>query len=66
MKEVLDELKNLLTNEQCDTVTCEKTSQDQMRMLFKYVRGWGNNGKDKLFEALKKTNEQVIDGIEGQ
>ncbi|XP_040208025.1 NACHT, LRR and PYD domains-containing protein 12-like [Rana temporaria] len=66
VEEVLDELKNNLTGEQYDIVTCNETHQAKMRMLFRIVRGWGNNGKDKLLDALKKTNKQVIDDLEGQ
>lgn len=66
VKGVLDQLRNLLSGEEYNLVSCKKTSQDQMRELLKIVRGWGNNGKDKLLDALKKTNKQVIDGLEGQ
>ncbi|XP_073485497.1 NACHT, LRR and PYD domains-containing protein 3-like isoform X2 [Aquarana catesbeiana] len=65
VKQVLDKLKelDLLDDEQYDIVNCKETSQDQMRKLFKFVRGWGDDDKDKLLDVLKKTNKQLINSL---
>ncbi|XP_073488547.1 NACHT, LRR and PYD domains-containing protein 1a-like [Aquarana catesbeiana] len=65
VNEVLDKLKfqELLTNEQCDIVRAQSTSQEQMRELFTAVKGWGNDDKDKLLSVLKETNQPLINGL---
>lgn len=62
---VLDGLlqENLLNDEQYDRVRCQSTSQDKMRELYSYIRGWGNNHKDRLYEILLNRNRPLIQDL---
>ncbi|XP_077334627.1 NACHT, LRR and PYD domains-containing protein 3-like, partial [Lithobates pipiens] len=48
--------EDLLTQEQCDIVKAENTSQEKMRRLLTYTRGWNTPDKDALLRALKTSN----------
>ncbi|XP_072273258.1 NACHT, LRR and PYD domains-containing protein 1a-like isoform X2 [Pyxicephalus adspersus] len=68
VKPVVDALRtnNLLTHEQCANVLENQTSQEKMRKLFKYVRSWGTEHLDILYEALRKNNGPVIRKLEDE
>ncbi|XP_073485507.1 NACHT, LRR and PYD domains-containing protein 12-like isoform X2 [Aquarana catesbeiana] len=59
---VLDRLRDLelLTPDQCNIVTSKPTRQDRMRELYEFVRGWGNEDKDKLLHILEETNKSLM------
>lgn len=63
---ILDHLlqNGLLTDEQYENVRCKLTSQDKMRQLYQYVRGWANSNKDIFFEALIKNNGPLIQDLQ--
>ncbi|XP_075034985.1 uncharacterized protein LOC142097223 [Mixophyes fleayi] len=63
---VLDDLldQGLLTDEQNDTVLSKPTSQEKMRELYCHIRSWGNNDKDKFYQALSCHNYPVIKRLE--
>ncbi|XP_073491877.1 uncharacterized protein [Aquarana catesbeiana] len=63
---ILDGLMSvgLLTSEHYDTIWSEQTSREKMRMLYSYIRGWGNTDKDILYEILKKENRPLIRNLE--
>ncbi|XP_040212044.1 apoptosis-associated speck-like protein containing a CARD [Rana temporaria] len=62
---VLDGLlqANLLDDEHYDRVRCQNTSQDKMRELYTYIRGWGNKDKDTLFNILLNKNRPLIQDL---
>ncbi|CAI9534115.1 unnamed protein product [Staurois parvus] len=62
---VLDGLleENLLNHEQYDRVRCQRTSQEKMRELYSYMRGWGDNHKDRLYNCLLKNNKPLIEDL---
>ncbi|XP_075034994.1 apoptosis-associated speck-like protein containing a CARD [Mixophyes fleayi] len=62
---VLDDLlgKNLLTDEQYDTIRSKPTSQEKMRALYSCVRSWGDTDKDKLYKSLEKHNSPLIQDL---
>ncbi|KAM9316265.1 NACHT, LRR and PYD domains-containing protein 12-like [Gastrophryne carolinensis] len=64
---VLDHLlqEGLVTQEQYDTVKNENTSQDKIRKLFQYSRGWSGSDKDTLYQAMKSANPGVTENLEG-
>lgn len=56
--------KNLLTSEEYDTIRAEKTAQNQMRELYKFMRGWSDSDKHTLYVILKETNPRLIENLE--
>ncbi|KAG9467589.1 hypothetical protein GDO78_014654 [Eleutherodactylus coqui] len=65
---VLDDLLSLglLTDEQYDSVRSQNTKSEQMRKLYDYMRGWGNDDKDKVYQALRKHNYRTIKYLENK
>lgn len=63
---ILDDLlqNDLLTEEQYNTVRSRLTSQEKMRQLYMYVRGWANPYKDIFCKALKKFNGPLIQDLQ--
>ncbi|XP_077306232.1 uncharacterized protein LOC143925640 [Lithobates pipiens] len=63
---ILDGLmaRGLLTDEQCDTIRGERTSQDKMRTLYSLIRGWSNTDKDILYNLLNEHNPSLIRDLE--
>lgn len=63
---VLDNLlsQRLLTQEQYDTVRSRKPPQEAMRQLYVYMTMWGDNGKEKFYQALKMNNKPLIRDLE--
>ncbi|XP_072273268.1 NACHT, LRR and PYD domains-containing protein 1a allele 5-like isoform X2 [Pyxicephalus adspersus] len=59
---ILDSLvaQELLNNEEYDTIRSKKTTQEQMRELFRIIRGWGMTQKIKVCEALEEHNPTLI------
>ncbi|XP_077306066.1 uncharacterized protein LOC143925374 [Lithobates pipiens] len=66
VERILDHLlqNGLLTDEQYDNVRCTPTSQDKMRQLYQYVRGWANSNKDIFYEALRTNNVPLIQDLQ--
>ncbi|XP_075441290.1 uncharacterized protein LOC142486593 isoform X2 [Ascaphus truei] len=64
---ILDELleKRLIHYEQYEKVRCERTSQDKMRMLYRFVRAWGICDLDIFYQILKAKNNPLIKDLEG-
>ncbi|XP_030418208.1 uncharacterized protein LOC115651398 [Gopherus evgoodei] len=56
--------KYTLNNEQYQTIRAEKTSQEKMRKLYELMPSWGELQKDRLYEALKKTNRDLVEELE--
>ncbi|XP_043404920.1 uncharacterized protein LOC102932174 [Chelonia mydas] len=54
-----------LDNEQYQTIRAEKTSQEKMRKLYELVLRWDKGQKDKLYWALKETNKDLVEELEG-
>lgn len=65
---VLDDLLDLklLTYEQYDTVLSQNTNAEQMRKLYDYIRAWGNDDKDKVYQTLRKHNYPIIKKLENE
>ncbi|KAM3926784.1 NACHT, LRR and PYD domains-containing protein 1a-like [Leptodactylus fuscus] len=63
---VLDDLldENLLTYEQYQTVISKSTSAGQMRILYDYIRAWGDDDKDKVYQSLRTHNHRTIKKLE--
>ncbi|KAM3927293.1 NACHT, LRR and PYD domains-containing protein 1a-like [Leptodactylus fuscus] len=63
---VLDDLldQNLLTYEQYQTVISKSTSAGQMRTLYDYIRAWGDDDKDKVYQSLRTHNHRTIKKLE--
>ncbi|XP_072006099.1 NACHT, LRR and PYD domains-containing protein 12-like isoform X2 [Engystomops pustulosus] len=59
---VLDDLLGLklLTYEQYQTIRSQNTNQEQMRRLYDYIRAWGHEDKDKIYQSLRKHNRPII------
>ncbi|KAM3927271.1 uncharacterized protein RB166_010016 isoform 2-T4 [Leptodactylus fuscus] len=59
---VLDDLldQRLLNNEQYDTVLSKNTNAEKMRMLYSYIRSWGYDDKDKVYQSLWKHNQPLM------
>ncbi|KAM5151694.1 uncharacterized protein ACMZJ9_009935 [Mantella aurantiaca] len=68
LQPVLENLlkEHLLTKEQYDSICNKTTPQGKMEELYCYVGGWGYGYKDKLYDSLRKYNEQLIRGLEAQ
>ncbi|XP_044038950.1 sterile alpha motif domain-containing protein 9-like isoform X2 [Siniperca chuatsi] len=66
---ILDKLKDkgLISNESYDAVRALKTTQDQMRDIFKCLNSAGTKGKDALKDILKrmKSMRPLINELEG-
>ncbi|XP_034624198.1 apoptosis-associated speck-like protein containing a CARD [Trachemys scripta elegans] len=58
--------KCTLNDEQYQTIRAEKTSQEQMRKLYELVPGWNKWQKDRLYQALKETNRDLVEELEGE
>ncbi|XP_044134599.1 uncharacterized protein LOC122927086 [Bufo gargarizans] len=65
---VVDDLLNLnlLTYEQYDTVISQDTNAKQMRKLYDYIRAWGNDDKDKVYQCLRQHNCPIIKQLENK
>ncbi|XP_068103267.1 apoptosis-associated speck-like protein containing a CARD [Hyperolius riggenbachi] len=59
---VLDALlqESLLMQEQYDIVRSQPTTQEKMRQLYSYVRGWGTRDKDRFLNILQEHNGPLI------
>nr|XP_042701701.1 uncharacterized protein LOC101950806 isoform X2 [Chrysemys picta bellii] len=57
--------KNTLNDEQYQTIRAEKTSQEKMRKLYELVPGWNKWQKDRLYQALKRTNRDLVEELKG-
>nr|XP_042701707.1 apoptosis-associated speck-like protein containing a CARD [Chrysemys picta bellii] len=55
----------LLNDEQYQRIRAEKTSQEQMRKLYELVPSWDEWHKDRLYQALKETNRDLVEELEG-
>lgn len=54
-----------LNDEQYQTIRSEKTSQEKMRKLYELVPGWRKWQKDRLYQALRETNRDLVEELEG-
>ncbi|XP_044870422.1 uncharacterized protein LOC123369126 [Mauremys mutica] len=54
-----------LNDEQYQTIRAEKTSQEKMQKLYELVPGWDEWQKDQLYQALKETNRDLVEELEG-
>ncbi|XP_069805756.1 uncharacterized protein [Dendropsophus ebraccatus] len=65
---VLDDLQSptLLSNEHCATVRSQMTNPEKMRKLYDYITAWGNDDKDKVYNALRKHNYPVIKKLQNE
>ncbi|KAM4796288.1 caspase recruitment domain-containing protein 8 [Rhinophrynus dorsalis] len=63
---LLDDLLTLglLTDELYDNVRRQRTSQDQMRKLYEYIRSWGPSDKDQLYEAIRRRHRPLVRDLE--
>ncbi|XP_040212045.1 apoptosis-associated speck-like protein containing a CARD [Rana temporaria] len=63
---ILDGLlsKGLIIDEDYDVILAEKTSQDRMRKLYTFIRGWSPSHKKTLYEILKDKNRPLIEDLE--
>lgn len=63
---ILDGLfsEDLLTQEQYDSIRAEKYSQEKMRKLYEYIKGWPVSGKQTLYNILKEENGPLIKNLE--
>ncbi|XP_072000789.1 uncharacterized protein [Engystomops pustulosus] len=63
---VLDDFLGLklLTYEQYQTVRSQNTNQEQMRRLYDYIRAWGHEDKDKVYQSLRNHNRPIIRKLE--
>ncbi|XP_053883523.1 NACHT, LRR and PYD domains-containing protein 1-like isoform X2 [Malaclemys terrapin pileata] len=57
--------KCTLNDEQYQTIRAEKTSQEKMQKLYELVPGWNKWQKDRLYQALKETNRDLVEELEG-
>uniref|UniRef100_A0A8C4VRT0 Uncharacterized protein n=1 Tax=Gopherus evgoodei TaxID=1825980 RepID=A0A8C4VRT0_9SAUR len=58
--------KYTLNNEQYQTIRAEKTNQEKMRKLYQLVPSWDEWQKDHLYQALKETNRELVEELEGK
>ncbi|XP_039375123.1 uncharacterized protein LOC120395019 isoform X2 [Mauremys reevesii] len=58
-------VKCTLNDEQYQTIRAEKTSQEKMRKLYELVPRWDKQQKDRLYQALKETNRDLVEELEG-
>ncbi|XP_077303135.1 uncharacterized protein LOC143923385 isoform X2 [Lithobates pipiens] len=65
---ILEELLSpgLLIDEQYGTICSKRTSQEQMRELYRYITHWGNGDKDKVYQILWNHNRPVIKRLEAE
>ncbi|XP_068099862.1 uncharacterized protein [Hyperolius riggenbachi] len=63
---ILDDLlsEDLLTDEQYDNVRGAATSQEKLRRLYGFVRGWGDDDKDKFYIILRRSDGPLIRNLE--
>ncbi|XP_073492016.1 uncharacterized protein [Aquarana catesbeiana] len=54
----------LITYEEYDIVRSKPISQEKMRQIFRYTRGWSMGSKDILYNILKKENGPLIKTLE--
>uniref|UniRef100_A0A452I202 PYD and CARD domain containing n=1 Tax=Gopherus agassizii TaxID=38772 RepID=A0A452I202_9SAUR len=59
-------VKCTLNDEQYQTIRAEKTSQEKMRKLYELVPSWGELQKERLYQALKETNRDLVEELEGK
>ncbi|XP_077306234.1 uncharacterized protein LOC143925642 [Lithobates pipiens] len=61
-KNMVDDLlaDSLLTEEQCGMIRAQQQNQEKMRILYSFIRGWGNAQKDIFCNILKKHNAPII------
>ncbi|XP_065450301.1 uncharacterized protein LOC101950806 isoform X5 [Chrysemys picta bellii] len=57
--------KKTLNDEQYQTIRAEKTSQEKMRKLYELMPSWDEWQKDRLYQALKETNGDLVEELEG-
>ncbi|XP_042687207.1 NACHT, LRR and PYD domains-containing protein 1b allele 2-like isoform X3 [Centrocercus urophasianus] len=64
---VLDQLYGrVLTNEQYQSIRGMPTPQEQMRLLYSFMPSWDVACKDLFLDALKKTNNHLLQDLQGQ
>uniref|UniRef100_A0A803Y9Q4 PYD and CARD domain containing n=1 Tax=Meleagris gallopavo TaxID=9103 RepID=A0A803Y9Q4_MELGA len=64
---VLDQLYgHVLTNEQYQSIRGMPTPQEQMRLLYSFMPSWDVACKDLFLDALKKTNNHLLQDLQGQ
>ncbi|XP_077306243.1 apoptosis-associated speck-like protein containing a CARD [Lithobates pipiens] len=63
---ILEDLKDLLKKENYEYLKSRQTSKEKMEALFGYVSGWNKSYKDRLYELLKKHEEEIIRDLEKQ
>ncbi|XP_050812666.1 uncharacterized protein LOC127052755 [Gopherus flavomarginatus] len=56
--------KYTLTDEQNQTIRAQKTNQEKMRKLYELVPSWDERQKDRLYQALKETNRDLVEELE--
>ncbi|XP_042749145.1 NACHT, LRR and PYD domains-containing protein 1b allele 2-like isoform X2 [Lagopus leucura] len=64
---VLDQLYGrVLTNEQYQSIRGMPTPQEQMRLLYSFMPSWDVACKDLFLDVLKKTNNHLLQDLQGQ
>lgn len=65
---ILDRLlsRELLTEEQYDSVRVMTPVQNKMRELYRLMLGWGEADKDHFYKALRDQNAPLVRDLEGQ
>ncbi|CAM4568283.1 unnamed protein product [Lepidochelys olivacea] len=65
LKDRLYVRKGFMYDQQYQTIRAEKTSQEKMQKLYELVPSWRKWQKDKLYQALKETNRDLVEQLEG-
>ncbi|CAM5159131.1 unnamed protein product, partial [Natator depressus] len=65
LKDRLYMRKGFMYDQQYQTIRAEKTSQEKMQKLYKLVPSWNKWQKDQLYQALKETNRDLVEELEG-
>ncbi|XP_075135091.1 uncharacterized protein LOC142209955 [Leptodactylus fuscus] len=62
----MDDLRHLglLTNEQYELVKNKGTPQEQMKELYRQVKGWSHTAKTTVYQCLQKYNPLVMMNVE--
>ncbi|XP_075785034.1 uncharacterized protein LOC142829356 isoform X2 [Pelodiscus sinensis] len=55
----------VLSEEQFQQLRAEQSSQEKMRKLYKLVPSWDTWRKDQLYRALRRTNRDLVEELEG-
>lgn len=64
--EIVDRLKSkrMISNEMCDKIHAQSTSQEQMRLLYKSLHSGGPAVKAEFYKTLKEKQPYVVDELE--